>query len=176
MGTVKDVKILTIVLLFAAACLALAAGGCGIGGRFERLESERVALNREREALMVEIARLMERKRALSAGLEALEKHVPAAPPNRLGLYAELQRAARESAVEVLSTRWDGPPPPQGETAAVTMALRGDYRDILRLLAVWRNLPAPPRVAGLAIRPGSAEDAPGTVEAEATLEALLSLP
>ena len=169
-----DSKILLILSLSAAVGLALFAGSYGLERQLESLKSEYAALEHEHKALVKEMGQLMEQKRLLSAGLDDLEKYSPAAPLNRLELYSGLQRAAKESSIEVLSTRWDGDLLPQQRASVVIMVLRGDYYDMMRLLAAWRTLPVSCRIAGLMIRPGVAENAQGTIEAEVTLEALLS--
>ena len=166
---IKNAGMFAAVFVFIAACLAVIGLSYVSESHVETLENECAALEREHDVLSAEINNLMTKKRLMSSALDELKGYGHASL-NRLDFYAALREIANDSAVEIVSMRWNGEPSERKGNDSITLALRGDYYGVARMMAACRNLPAPVRAAGLTVRSSQS----GEVDAEVTLEAVLA--
>ena len=166
---IKNAGMFAAVFVFIAACLAVIGLSYATESRVKTLEDECAALEREHDVLSAGINNLITKKRLMSSALGELKGYGHASL-NKLDFFAALREIANDSAVEIVSTRWDGEPSGRKGNSSITLALRGDYYDVARMMAACRNLPTPVRAAGLTVRSSQS----GEVDADVTLEAVLA--
>ena len=173
----KDNKVTILTLLFFLLCASLIGGVWFLDKRvrelqYDELEQRRVDLTSATEALM-------EQKKVFTEAFNELDNYHVNVASDDMNFYANVQQAVQDKGVEILSTRQQGVNAEGVGTIAMT--LRGDYYDMVQVLAAWRGLPMTVRVVNLTVRQNESrnssdsKNAPlGRVEADVTVEAIVA--
>ncbi len=176
----KDNKVTVLTLLFFLLCASLIGGVWFLDKRVRDLQAQYDELEQRRVDLIGATEALMEQKKVFTEAFNELDNYHVNVASDDMNFYANVQQAVQDKGVEILSTRQQGVNA-EG-VGAISMTLRGDYYDMVQVLAAWRALPMTVRVANLTLRQndpprdsGNGRSAPlGRVEADVTVEAIVA--
>lgn len=175
----KDNKVTLLVFLSLLSCLALAGGLYWLSERVKEMQGQYDELEQRRVDLTEATASLMAQKKVFEDAFKDLENYQVNVASSEMAFYSEVQQAVQTNGVEILSTRQQGVD--KEGLSTIAMTLRGDYYDMMQVLAAWRNLPMTVRVSTLSMRrtaQASGRDAApaptGRVDADMTVEAVIA--
>ena len=171
-----------LLFLLLLICGGLIGGVWYLGQHLQELQGQYDELEQRRVDLVSATGSLMKQKKVFTDAFAQLDNYHVKAASSDMDFYSNVQQAVQDNSVEILSTRQQGVN--QDGVGSIAMTLRGDYYDMMQVLAAWRNLPMTVRVANLTLR--QSKDAPksgsknapqeplGRVEADMTVEAIVS--
>ena len=175
----KDNKVVVLTLLFFLLCASLIGGVWFLDKRVRELQAQYDELEQRRVDLTSATEALMEQKKVFTEAFNELDNYHVNVASDDMDFYANVQQAVQDKGVEILSTRQQGVNAEGVGTIAMT--LRGDYYDMVQVLAAWRGLPMTVRVVNLTVRQNEnrnssdSKNAPlGRVEADVTVEAIVA--
>lgn len=174
----KDNKVTILVLVFSVICLALLGGIYFMSERLKALQEEYNELEQRRVNLKDATDTLIAQKKVFEDAFKELEEYRVNVAPDEMAFYSEVQQAVQSNDVSISSTRQQ--PVNQERICSIAMTLQGDYYNLTRVLAAWRNLPITVRVASFTVRGRDANrrnqnqpEPVGRVEADVTVEAVI---
>lgn len=175
----KDNKATILVLVFSIVCLALLGGIYFLNERLKALQEEYNELEQRRVNLKDATDTLIAQKKAFEDAFKELEEYRVNVAPDEMAFYSDVQQAVQSNDVSILSTRQQ--PVNQDRICSIAMTLQGDYYNLTRVLAAWRNLRTTVRVASFTVRSREPSrnrnqeqpEPTGRVEADVTVEAVI---
>lgn len=168
----NDNKITILGLIFFLFCAALIGGVYYINGQLTVAQEQYDELAQREANLMQTTQYLMDQKALYMSAFNVLDQYQIGVASSDLAFYAEVQQAAQARMVTIITTRQQGIS--KEGVGSIALTLKGDYYSLMRVLADWRRLPITVRVSSMNIKSSRTPETQGEVEADVTLEAIIS--